>query len=79
MSEQSAKLNFQGVKYVSMNEASGYGIAAKRYIKALAAADVNLTWSPMMPGQAWKLGYQPFYGRSAGDLELDLYWVVLQK
>ncbi|MEW6736328.1 MAG: glycosyltransferase family 1 protein [Acidobacteriota bacterium] len=63
----------QGIKYISMNESSGYGIAAQRYIEALITAGINLTWAPMVAGRAWKLGYQPFSGSHTGNAKLDRY------
>jgi glycosyltransferase involved in cell wall biosynthesis len=48
-----------GIKYVSLHEPSGYGIAGRRYIQGLRNCGVPLTWSPMVNGHA---GYVPFYG-----------------
>jgi hypothetical protein len=50
------------IKYVSPHEPSGYGEAARRYIAGLRNARVKLTWSPMVPGLRWRLGYEPFTG-----------------
>lgn len=39
-----------GLKYISWGDTTGYAVAAKAYVRALARAGVNLTWTPMMPG-----------------------------
>lgn len=62
-----------GIKYISLYEKSGYGIAARRYIQGLVALGVPVTWTPMIPGKGWKLGYEPFDGKAIGDAELDPY------
>lgn len=41
----------KGLKYISWADTTGYAIAAKSYVKALIDADVNLTWTPMLPGK----------------------------
>lgn len=69
--DQSAKPS--GIKYISLWENSGYGIAAKRYIQGLATRGIPLTWSPMVTGSGWGLGYQPFLGETVGDSELDQF------
>lgn len=38
----------RGLKYISYADNSGYAIAAKSYIRALASAGVELTWLPML-------------------------------
>ena len=63
----------KGIKYVSLADSAGYGIAARRYLLALSTTGIPLTWSPMVHGMAWGLGYQPFEGRSIGDPELDSF------
>lgn len=63
----------KGIRYVSLFEPSGYGESARRYVLGLAKLDVPITWSPMVPGRGWGLGYEPFEGRSVGDPELDPY------
>ncbi|MBF0547903.1 MAG: glycosyltransferase family 4 protein [Candidatus Riflebacteria bacterium] len=52
-----------GIKYVSFNETSGYGEAARRYMVGLCNAALPFTWAPMVVGQKWGLGYQPYEGR----------------
>lgn len=39
----------KGVKYVSWADTTGYAVAAKAYIRALARHGVELTWEPMLP------------------------------
>jgi glycosyltransferase involved in cell wall biosynthesis len=55
------------VKYISLREPSGYGVAARRYLLALMGAGVPLTWTPMVPGPGWRLGYEPYLARSISD------------
>jgi len=62
-----------GIKYISLWENSGYGIAARRYMQGLAGLGIPLTWTPMVVGSGWGLGYQPFLDESVGDPELDRY------
>ncbi|MDA8310147.1 MAG: glycosyltransferase [Actinomycetota bacterium] len=45
--------------YLSLDEASGYGVAADRCIAALEEEGVDLTWSPFAVGGGWGLGYEP--------------------
>jgi hypothetical protein len=37
----------------------------------LAKLGVPVTWTPMILGSAWRMGYEPFEGRSVDDPELD--------
>jgi glycosyltransferase involved in cell wall biosynthesis len=60
----------RGIKYVSLHEASGYGVAARRYIRGLMKTGMPLTWTPMVRGRGWGLGYQPFLGEIATDDDL---------
>jgi glycosyltransferase involved in cell wall biosynthesis len=60
----------RGIKYISMH-GIGYGVAAKRYLLALAQTNIPLTWTPMVQGNAWKLGYEPFLGNSLQETFLD--------
>ena len=60
-----------GVKYISLAEPSGYGIAAKRCILALAHAGIDVTWTPMIGGFEGPPYYRPFGGTHAGDRDLD--------
>lgn len=58
----------KGLKYVSFHEASGYGHAARAYLRGLIRAGVPLTWQPLVLGPH---GYQPHEGASCGDPLLD--------
>lgn len=49
----------RGLKYVSWGDTTGYAVAAKSYILALAAAGVDLTWTPMLTGRNL---YEPWQG-----------------
>jgi len=60
-----------GIKYVSLHEPSGYGVAARRYLRGLINLDVPLTWAPMVQGSGWGLGYEPLPGSHTGDRLLD--------
>ena len=62
-----------GLRYVSLYEPSGYGESARRYLLGLASLGVPITWTPMVRGPEWGLGYQPFFGTSVGDPELDRF------
>ena len=62
-----------GVKYVSLHEYSGYGEAAQRYLRALVRSGVQLTWTPMVRGRGWGLGYEPYTGRDIGEPWLRPY------
>lgn len=61
----------RGVKYVSLHEPSGYGIAARRAILALHRAAVPVTWEPLVRGRGWGLSYEPLDRDRTGDAELD--------
>ena len=60
-----------GLRYISLFGSSGYAEAARRYLLGLIKLEVPVTWTPMVRGNAWRLGYEPFEGRSVGDPELD--------
>ena len=45
--------------YLSLDESSGYGIAAERCMAALEDSGLQLEWTPLVPGANWGLGYQP--------------------
>jgi hypothetical protein len=61
----------RGIKYVSLYEPSGYGTAARRYLRGLRKTSISLTWTPMVPGRGWGMGYEPFAGKEIGAPELD--------
>lgn len=50
----------RGLKYVSWGDTTGYAVAAKAYVRALIAANVPLTWSPMLTGRNL---YEPYLSR----------------
>ena len=45
--------------YLSLDETSGYGVAADRCRAALEGSGLGVDWTPFVPGGAWNLGYQP--------------------
>jgi glycosyltransferase involved in cell wall biosynthesis len=57
--------------YLSLHEASGYSVAAKRCILALRQAGVSITWVPFVRSPEWGLGYAPAAPGPVGDVELD--------
>lgn len=61
----------QNIKYVSLLENSGYGIAANSYLQALMESELSLTWTPMVRGKSVGLPYEPFRGKSTGNELLD--------
>lgn len=50
----------QGLKYISWGDSTGYAVAAKGYVRALADAGVDLTWTPMLTGENL---YQAYAGQ----------------
>jgi glycosyltransferase involved in cell wall biosynthesis len=46
--------------YLSLDEHSGYGIAAQRCIAALETSGLEVEWIPFVPGRGWGLAYQPW-------------------
>jgi glycosyltransferase involved in cell wall biosynthesis len=48
-----------GWSYLSLDEDSGYGVAAERCMAALEESGLRLDWQPFVPGAGWGLGYQP--------------------
>jgi glycosyltransferase involved in cell wall biosynthesis len=61
----------RGVRYISVNEVSGYGQAARGYLRALRLAGIPVTWTPMIPGRGLGLYLEPCAGRAVGDAEFD--------
>ena len=51
--------------YLSLDEESGYGVAAERCIAALEGSGVDLDWTPFVPGRGWGLAYEPARGAGA--------------
>jgi len=41
----------RALKYVSWGDTTGYAVAAKSYVRALAEAGLDITWTPMLSGQ----------------------------
>jgi glycosyltransferase involved in cell wall biosynthesis len=62
-----------GIKYVSARERTGYGVAARRYMRGLVGLGLPLTWTPMVAGVRWRLGYQPSSRRDSSDPEFGSY------
>jgi glycosyltransferase involved in cell wall biosynthesis len=48
--------------YLSLDEDSGYGVAAQRCIAALEESGLAVSWTPFVPGPRWGLGYEPATG-----------------
>lgn len=46
-------------RYLSLDETSGYGIAADRCRDALEASGLEIEWTPFVRGDGWGQGYQP--------------------
>ena len=61
----------RGIRYIAPYDLEGYSTAARRNLIGLRNAGVPFTWTPMISGFDWHLGYQPFTGRYIGDPELD--------
>lgn len=53
----------RGLRYISWADTTGYAVAAKAYLRALAAHDVPVAWAPMMPDRhgytLWRGDYWP--------------------
>ena len=60
-----------GVKYISLYEESGYGVAAKLYLESLLDSNINITWTPMVRGKNIGMTYEPFLEQSIGEDKLD--------
>ena len=52
--------------YLSLDEYSGYGVAAQRCIAALEDSGVAVSWTPFVNGPSWGLGYEPTGGARPG-------------
>jgi glycosyltransferase involved in cell wall biosynthesis len=53
-----------GVRYISLHDSSGYATAGRRVMQGLIERGIPLTWTPMVLGMGWNLGYEPHRGRS---------------
>ena len=60
------------IHYVGTCDHTGYGTAARRMLHGLKNAGAPFSWTPMVPGKAWGLGYQPA-GRGACDPDFDVF------
>ena len=49
----------RGWRYLSLDEDSGYGVAADRCMAALDESGLALDWTPFVPGRGWGLAYEP--------------------
>lgn len=56
--------------YLSLHEPSGYAVAARRCMRALQGAGVDLRWIPFVPGGGWGLGYEPASPAEVGEPSL---------
>lgn len=56
-----------GIKYISPADNSGYGVAAKAYLKGLMRYGVAVTWTPLVKGKSLVLGYEPLEGSVTDD------------
>jgi glycosyltransferase involved in cell wall biosynthesis len=45
--------------YLSLDETSGYGVAADRCRAALESSGLEIDWTPFVPGARWGLAYRP--------------------
>jgi glycosyltransferase involved in cell wall biosynthesis len=61
----------RAIKYIALHEASGYGEAARAYMRGLHRAGVPLVWQPIIGGYRSGSYYRAFDGRALGDAELD--------
>ena len=57
----------RGLKYVSWADTTGYAVAGKAYLRALAQAGVPLSWTPLRCGGA---GYVPAPAESVAETDL---------
>lgn len=59
--------SLRGWNYLSMDESSGYGVAADRCIAALDESGLALDWTPFVPGRGWGLAYEPLDSINESD------------
>lgn len=57
----------RGIKYVSQEPTTGYGRAAREYMRQLVQRGIPLTWTPMVPGRGWGAWLEPFAGEAYPD------------
>lgn len=58
-----------GIKYVSEGPTTGFGRAAREYLRHLTASGVPVTWTPMLPGGRAGRWLRPYEGREWPDAE----------
>ncbi|MFA0812839.1 glycosyltransferase [Microbulbifer epialgicus] len=56
----------RGIKFISLHEKSGYGVAGYRYLQGLINSGIPVTWTPMVKGDEWGMEYQPFRNSDPG-------------
>ncbi len=59
----------RGIKYVCEACPSGYGQAARAYIRGLRSGGIPLTCTPMVPGRCWGMYLEPYEARDFRDNE----------
>lgn len=57
----------KGLKYISWGDTTGYAVAAKSYVRALAEQGVPLTWTPMLTGVGF---YETYTGNDWPSADL---------
>lgn len=62
--------------YLSLDDRSGYGVAAERCIAALEESGVDVRWTPFVPGGGWGLHHEPLPLLDAPATEQDSGVVV---
>lgn len=60
-----------GLRYISLAGSTGYAESARRYMTAFIRQGLPVTWTPIVPGKRWGMGFEPFEGKSVGDPDLD--------
>lgn len=67
--------NIKGIRYYSFMEESGYGTAARRYMRGIAASGIPLEWCPLIAGKKWRhLGYAPLTGEIETGNEMATFY-----
>lgn len=56
-----------GIKYISPLDNTGYGLAARAYLKGLIRNGIPVTWTPLVHGRSLGLGYEPLRQRFDGE------------
>jgi Glycosyltransferase sugar-binding region containing DXD motif len=64
---QPAHTSTQTWRYLSLDEDSGYGVAASRCVAALEQTGFGVAWTPFVPGPAWGYVHEPAPGVDLGD------------